>query len=852
MKQGTTFAIEINPKIPRKLIRLEELANNLWYSWDKPTRTLFARLHPGLWDAVGHNPKIFLRRVDEKRMAEAVEDQVFLATYNRVLSSYDTYHNEQPVRRNGAENLKETDLVAYFCAEFGFHESFPIYSGGLGILAGDHCKAASDMRLPFVGVGLLYRQGYFSQLIDREGNQVASYTDSDFDDLPVAPALRDGKEVHVWVDLPGRRVAVKVWRARVGHVQLYLLDTDLEGNSPEDRDIAHQLYGGDRNLRIQQEIILGIGGVRALAELGIKPTVWHINEGHAAFMLLERVRRLVEAKGIDFASALEAVASNTVFTTHTPVPAGHDHFAEGMIAHYFERFCADMKLGRHDLMALGLTPESPEFNMTALAIRGSRYQNGVSRIHGKVSSRICASLWPEVTPEENPMTSVTNGVHVPTFLAQEWADLFDNFFGYEWRNRMTDPDFWSRIDEIPDHLFWSVRQSLKSQMLHIIRHRVSSQHFRNHGSESHLDRVLKFVDSTNPNILTIGFARRFATYKRAALLFEHIDWLREITSDPDRPVLFIFAGKAHPADHPGQDLIRQIHNIARMPEFEGKVLMVEGYDMGLARRLVSGVDVWLNNPVYPLEASGTSGMKAGINGAINLSVLDGWWGEGYDGTNGWAIKPAPVYLDDYQRNREDSQALYEILQDRVLPAYYNRSKLGYSTEWVQLSKRSIASLLPRFNASRMVGEYVTRFYVPASRQGRLYKQNGYENAKSLSAWKSKVRAAWHGVSVRRLDTPLKRIQFGESVRLEVALNLNGLAPEDMVVELMIRRPTKKEISDYLHFSFDFHGMLEGGTEHLFTLDLSPGLCGRLDYKIRVYPWHQLLTHPLEMGLVLWL
>jgi starch phosphorylase len=851
MKQGTTFVIEVNPRIPRKLIRLEELANNLWYSWDKPTRTLFARLHPGLWDAVGHNPKVFLRRVDEKRLEEASEDQVFLATYNRVLSAYDTYHTE-PVRRGPRERLGENDLVAYFCAEFGFHESFPIYSGGLGILAGDHCKAASDKRLPFVGVGLLYRQGYFSQVIDGEGNQIATYTDSDFEDLPVTPALNEnGDEIHVSVDLPGRKVAVKVWQARVGHVMLYLLDTDLEQNTPEDRDIAHQLYGGDRSTRIAQEIVLGIGGVRALKALGLKPTVWHINEGHAAFLLLERVRNLMQNEGLDFLSAVEAAAVNTVFTTHTPVPAGHDHFADDMVWEYFQQMCRDLDIARHELLGLGKTPDAYDFNMTALAIRGSRYHNGVSRIHGGVSANICANLWPQVVPEENPMTYVTNGVHVPTFLAQEWIDLFDNFFGYEWRHRMSDQDYWSRIDDIPDHLFWSVRQSLKSQMLQLVSYRIRTQHFRNHGSEAHLDRLLKNVNTNDPNVLTIGFARRFATYKRATLLFEDLDWLREICSDEGRPVLFIFAGKAHPADHPGQDLIRQIHNIAHMPGFEGKVLLVEGYDLGLARRLVAGVDVWLNNPVYPLEASGTSGMKAGINGAINLSVLDGWWGEGYDGTNGWAIKPAPTYLEDYRRNKEDSQVLYEILQDQVLPLYYNRSKMGYSIDWVKKAKRSIATLLPRFNSSRMVEEYVSRFYLPASIQGRVYAENGYGNAKLLAAWKSKIRNSWSNVSLRRLDTPKKHIRFGDHVRFEVAVNLGGLAPEDVVVELLIRRPTKKEMSDYLHFSFANQGALEGG-EHLFVLDIAPNLCGRLDYKIRVYPWHELLTHPREMGLMVWL
>ncbi len=851
MKSGHTFTIEVNPRLPRKLARLEELATNLWYSWDRPTRTLFARLHPGLWDAVGHNPKVFLRRIDEQRLVDAVDDQVFLATYNRVLSAYDTYHSE-PMRPTGQETLREHDLVAYFCFEFGFHESFPIYSGGLGILAGDHCKAASDMRLPFVAVGLLYRQGYFSQTINSEGQQVATYHDSDFDDLPITPVIQDdGRELHVSVPLAGRQVAVKVWEATVGHVRLLLLDTDLEENRPEDRDIAHQLYGGDRHTRIQQEIILGIGGPRALAAMGLKPTVWHINEGHAAFLILERIRML-RAQGLDFASALEAVAVNTVFTTHTPVPAGHDHFAQEMIEAYFRDFLPELGISQEEFMALGRKDGSPDFNMTALAIRGSRHHNGVSRIHGQVSSRICADLWPQIDPEESPMSYVTNGVHVPTFLAIEWADLFDQFLGYEWRHRLSDTGYWSKIDAIPDHLFWSVHQSLKSQMLQLVRHRITHQHLRNHGSQAHLDRMFRNADPANPNVLTIGFARRFATYKRATLLFENLDWLREILSDTDRPVLFVFAGKAHPADLPGQDLIRQIYHIMHMPEFVGKVLLAEGYDLNMARRLVAGVDVWLNNPIYPLEASGTSGMKAGINGVLNLSVLDGWWGEGYDGTNGWAIKPAPENMDEFRRNKDDSQTLYELLQDHVIPLYYKRDKLGYSPEWVKMAKASIASLLPRFNASRMVGEYVSRFYLPAAKGGRLYAEGGYANARSLAAWKRRVREAWNGVSLRRLDTPKKRIRFGDEVRFEVAVRLNGLQPEDVVVEMLVSRPNKYHAKDLHHYRFSFSTVDAETGEHRFELNLAPSLCGRLDYRIRIYPSHALLTHPLEMGLMLWL
>jgi starch phosphorylase len=849
MNKGTSYTIEVRPKIPPRLKRLEEIANNLWYSWDKPARTLFARLHEGLWDAVAHNPKAFLKRVDESRLLKAADDPVFLGNFNRVLSVFDTYHKE-PLRRDGSEWLRGNDLVAYFCFEFGFHESFPIYSGGLGILAGDYCKAASDMRLPFIAVTLLYRQGYFTQTIDNEGNQRAIYTDSNFDDLPIETVRDEGaRELRVQVPLPGRNVAIKVWEARIGHVSMILLDTDLEENSEHDRDIVHRLYGGDRMMRIEQEIVLGLGGVRALRAMKKNPTVWHMNEGHAAFLVLERMRHLV-AEGLSFSAALEAVAVNTVFTTHTAVPAGHDSFPDSMMLQYLDEYLRELKVDTGELLALGHTAGNSEFNMTALAIRGSRFHNAVSRIHCGVTSRMLAELWPQVHPEENPIGYVTNGVHVPTFLAHEWHEVFDRFLGYDWSNRLSDVEFWKRIDEIPDHLFWSLRQTLKAQMFYTIRARIAAQHFRNNGSEAHLDRLLKLANPTNLNVLTIGFARRFATYKRATLLFENLDLLRKIISD--RPMLLIFAGKAHPADVPGQDLIRRVHAIARDPEFEGRLLLVEGHDLGLTRRLVAGVDVWLNNPISPLEACGTSGMKAGINGTLNLSVTDGWWAEAYDGRNGWAIKPASESLDMAWRQREEAKTLYEILQDQVIPLYFDQGKTGYSEGWVKMAKYSIATLLPRYNSTRMVNEYLKSFYLPATRQYATYSQNERENAKLIAQWKARIRARWSGVKIRRLDDPQRSIVFGEGVRFEVAVDLNGLRPEDVVVELLIGRETKKHnLSTFLRHNFEFQGVVQGG-EHRFAMALTPEMCGKLEYRVRVFPWHQLLTNPLEMGMMLWL
>ena len=852
---GTLFQLEVNPQLPARLARLDELANNLWYSWDRPTRSLFARLDLKLWGAVGHSPKAFLKRVDQRQLDEAAEDPVFLGTLAKVLSAYDTYHDG--LGREHTTQLPAGGLIAYFCAEFGFHESLPIYSGGLGILAGDHCKTASDLNLPFVGVGLLYRQGYFKQTIDGEGRQHAQNSDADFDDLPVTPVLRtDGSDLKVSIHMPGRVVHIKVWSTRVGHITLYLLDTDLEENSPHDRNIAHQLYGGDRTTRLEQEIVLGMGGVRALAEMGLQPTVWHINEGHAAFLVLERARDLIKA-GLDFSGAFEAVASNTVFTTHTPVPAGHDHFAEDIIRRYFEECCHDLGCDIANLLSLGRIDNQPDFNMTALAIRGSRFHNGVSRIHGTVSAEICAGLWPQVEPAENPISYVTNGIHVPTFLSDIWHDTFDRVLGPAWRQRLTDPGCWDEIHAIPDHSFWSVRQSIKAQMLHLVRHRLTQQHVRNQSSQSHIDRLLRLADPENPNVLTIVFARRFATYKRATLLFRDLDRLQRLICNPERPVLFIFAGKAHPADLPGQALIRRIHEVAEMPEFEGHFLLVEGYDLRLARRLVSGADVWLNNPVYPLEASGTSGMKAGINGVINLSVLDGWWGEGYqqdeNGANGWAIKPASAIHDEERHDQEEGRSLYEILQDKVIPLYYARGPMGYSPGWVGTAKRSIATITPHFNSARMVGEYVAKFYAPADHQWRLKSADHFAAASELAHWKQKVRQAWPGIRLRRSDNPQKRMAFGESLRVEVVVQLDGLLPADIAVEMLMARPssnTKSRPPRRLFLEHQGPGLENG--ESIYAINLTPDMCGKIEYRIRAYPHHDLLTQPFEMGMMLWL
>jgi starch phosphorylase len=849
--QGTRFTLEVRPRIPAALGRLEELANDLLYSWDRRVRSLFFRLDNVLWEQCTHNPKVFLRRISQQALDDAVQDRSYMEEYRRVVNGYDAYH-ARGIHPEMAELLDpEDDLVAYFCAEFGLHESFPIYSGGLGILAGDHCKAASDLGIPFIGVGLLYQKGYFNQTIDEQGNQIAHYTHYGVEDLPIVPALaEDGTPLILNIEFPGRTVVTRVWQAQAGHIHLLLLDTDVPENSEEDRSITHQLYGGGSDTRIMQEIILGIGGTRALRHMGKIPTVWHINEGHSAFQIMERCRFHVQ-RGLDFDSALELVAAGTVFTTHTPVPAGHDIFDTGLIAHYFGQYAGDLGIDFDTLCQLGQSGDSGDsFNMTILAIKGSRFRNGVSRIHGTVASGMEGALWPQIPADENPIDYVTNGVHVPTFLAREWVSLFDLRFD-DWQSEMLNTEFWNRIEEIPDYQYWSVRKTVKQQMLEDICQRVHLQHERNGSSHAHTTQVLKAISDPDNDILVMGFARRFATYKRATLLFSDPQRLSALLNNPQRPGVIIFAGKAHPNDKPGQHLIRVIHEFSMRPEFIGKIILLEGYDMSLGRKLVSGVDVWLNTPEYPLEASGTSGEKAAINGAINLSVLDGWWGEGYNRENGWAITPRGIEHDQDYRNREEAQDLLDILEHEVMPLYYDHDGRGYSKGWVQLSKASMKSIIPRFNALRMLRDYVTKFYHPAQQHRKIMLQDAGANARQLAEWKKKVKHCWPGVSIELTDAPPAHAHHDDTLPLRVRTHLNGLSAEDVVVECLVGQASS-ENKFTIAQNASLKAVSQDGDNVQFALDLLPELSGLQYYKIRIYPFHPLLCHRFETGAMIWL
>ncbi|MBL1278591.1 MAG: alpha-glucan family phosphorylase [Ectothiorhodospiraceae bacterium] len=848
---GTRFTLEVQPQLPKKIARLQELANDLLYTWDRNVRSLFYRLDNALWEEVGHSPKIFLRRVSQNTLEAASHDRIFMDDYHRALTNYDAYRS-RPMRSEITQLDPNHDLVAYFCAEFGLHESLPIYSGGLGILAGDHCKAASDLGIPFVAIGLLYRQGYFKQTIDKQGTQAAHYATANFSDLPITPATdAQNKPISVAIQTNGREIHIRVWQARVGRITLYLLDTDHEANHEDDRSITHRLYGGDKNTRIQQEIVLGIGGVRALRALNLRPTVWHINEGHSAFQIMERCRqRINDSNG--FEQAFEQVASGTVFTTHTPVPAGHDIFDRGMIEHYLTEFIRELGINIDQFMSLAdSSGNEGAFNMTALALRGSRFHNGVSRIHGGMASQMESYIWPQIPADENPISYVTNGVHVPTFLAREWVNLLDVRFP-QWRNELNNEDYWHILDEIPDHRYWSLRQSLKTEMLEGVKRRALVQWRRNGCSEAQIKRLLQHIEPSDTDTLIMGFARRFATYKRATLLFADPERLARLINNPERPVVLIFAGKAHPEDHPGQELIKQIHEFSRRPEFEGRILLLEGYDMSLARKLVTGVDVWLNTPEYPMEASGTSGEKAAINGAVNLSVLDGWWGEGFDGTNGWGITPHGPEFDADYRNHEEAQDLLGIIEKEVIPLYYQHNGRGYSEGWVRMSKNSMRTTIPNFNSQRMLMDYIRQFYGPAAKHHANLLKDNAENAHLIANWKRTIAKAWPNVGIRLDNQPPVAVKSGEHMPLRITAKLDGLSATDVMVECLVGTEDKSGNFTVMEsYALKANGKnAEGDT--LFALDLSTKIPGKQIYKLRIYPYHELLAHRFETGYMIWI
>jgi starch phosphorylase len=698
--------------LPRRISRLGELAYNLWWTWTPDAQRFFARIDTILWEKINHNPIRFLKLVDQTRLKEITKDRYALDHYDRIMRSYDDYVNNKATWFNNTHPDYLHRPIAYFSTEFGLHETMPIYAGGLGVLSGDHLKGASDLGLPFVAIGFLYTQGYFSQHISEDGWQEARYTRLKFGELPVLPFVDDqGNPLTVAIELPGRTVDARLWEIRIGRVPLYLLDSDVESNSPADRELTSRLYISDLDSRISQEIILGIGGVRALRALGYNPDVWHMNEGHSAFMVLERIRELVAAGNL-FEKATKDVRSTTIFTTHTNVPAGSDEFPLWLVDKYFSSFWQQLSLTREQFidMARHSLPWGETFSMPILAMSYSTKRNGVSELHGKVARRMWNFYWPDHQEDEVPITHITNGVHTGTWLARRLSNLYDRYLGNGWKDRVDDPETWGKIDNIPDVELWTIRRHLKRKLTIYILERAREQWLQ---ANVHPVQIIASGALLDPYALTIGFARRFATYKRANLIMHDLHRLMEIINQPNKPVQIIFAGKAHPADEPGKLLIQEVYRNVKKAESGGRLVFLEDYDMNLARYLVQGVDIWMNTPRRPNEASGTSGQKAAMNGVLNFSVLDGWWREGYNGANGWVIGDDQDRETNELQDAADAESLYDTLENKIIPLYYtDRSADGLPGDWIAVMKESIQTLTPRFSIQRMLKEYTERMYIP--------------------------------------------------------------------------------------------------------------------------------------------
>ena len=701
-----------NFDLPEKIARLGKLAYNLWWTWRPDAQRLYSWIDPYLWEETSHNPVLFLRKVRRTDVNAVVHDRNYMKHYKKVLREFDTYMEAKDTWYLEHHRELKDRQIAYFSTEFGLHQTLPIYAGGLGVLSGDHAKEASDLGLPFVGIGFFYTRGYFTQHINDDGWQTADEVHVAFEDLPVLPVLEDDDTpMTVSVDLPGRTVLARFWEIRVGRVPLYLLDTDVEGNSENDRRLTARLYSSDLDLRISQEIILGIGGVRALRKLGYKPDVWHMNEGHSAFLSLERAFEFVE-QGFSFDEAVELIRSSTLFTTHTPVPAGSDEFPLWLIDKYFAEWWPKLTLDRESFINLARHKVSwgETFSMPILAMRMAEKINGVSELHGQVARKMWQFLWPDRKEYDVPISYITNGVHTGTWLARSMGILFDEYLPEGWRTNLDDPEMWEDVLNIPDETLWEVRRHLKRKLVAYMRERARQQWLKD---TIHPVQVVAAGALLDPYMLTIGFARRFATYKRAGLILKEFDRLLAMVNKPNMPVQIIFAGKAHPADEPGKLLIQEVYRKVKKAETGGRLVFLEDYDMNLARYLVQGVDVWLNTPRRPNEASGTSGQKAALNGVLNFSILDGWWREGYNGRNGWAIGEDKQYDDPNLQDAEDLSSLYDILEKEIIPLYYDRSSgMNMSVEWVRKIKECIRTLAPRFSMSRMVKEYTDELYLP--------------------------------------------------------------------------------------------------------------------------------------------
>ena len=849
----------VQSQTPEQLEGLERLAKNLWWSWNYEATQLFASIDEKKWLALGHNPIALLDQLDQDDYTKLINDTAFMERLKQVLDRFDAYMAE--------EKKPGQPRISYFCMEYGLHASFKLYSGGLGVLAGDFLKEASDENIDMIGVGLLYRYGYFRQGLSHYGEQLAHYDPQRFTYLPIEP-VRDasGTWIKIEVALPERMLYAKLWKASVGRISLYLLDADIEENQETDRVITHQLYGGDKENRLKQEILLGIGGIRAINAMGIERDVYHLNEGHAAFIGLERLRNYVQS-GLSVSEATEVIRASSLYTTHTPVPAGHDSFVESMMWPYFSAFASSMNMPWEKFIAFGRTRADnyeEEFSMSHLAAKLSQQVNGVSRIHGKVSCDMFQHLYPGFEPEELHIDYVTNSVHYPTWTAPDLQELYQKTFGKDFLQHQSDPNIWEKIKQVNDEELVTIKRQQKKNLIDMLKVRLEKNMQLRHESPH---KVMQTLNALNEKALLFGFARRFATYKRAQLLFTDIERLARIVNKPEHPVQFLFAGKAHPADQGGQALIQRIMEVSGRPEFIGKVIFLEDYDMELASALVKGVDVWLNTPTRPLEASGTSGMKATMNGGINFSVLDGWWAEGYRPDAGWALPEERAYDNQDVQNELDAATIYAVLENEIVPEYYEKNKAGISERWVTRMKNTIANIAPQFTMKRMMDDYHNKFYHKLQASHQTMRADDYQQAKALAQWKAKVSRVWDQISVVQRDVynfANDPLPLGESFKAEIVLDIRDLKPEDVGVELLIAKQHQGKHDIILVKEFKKEKVSSKTLVTTEEEEEEPGqlvkyICnekitfsGVYDYGFRVFAQHKALAHRQEFSLVKWI
>src|SRR6266513_1657207 len=841
----------VTPILPPALEPLREMSFNLWWTWEPDARRLFRHLDHELWARTNHNPIRMLQLSRQSRLEELAQDKNFTRELKQVFEEFEKYLGRHDTYGKTGAGGAIKNPIAYFSAEFGFHESIPNYSGGLGILAGDHCKSASDLDLNFVAIGLLYRHGYFRQQIDKDGVQAAINLNQNFYHLPIREARRGEMKLLISVLILDREVFARVWELRVGRVNVYLLDTDIPENNPEDRRITAELYGGDLEMRMRQEIVLGIGGVKALKALVIDPEAFHMKEGHSAFLALERIRRKVVEKKLEFYSALQIVASANIFTTHTPVPAGNDSFPREMMREYFGDFAKELGIPFDELFSFGQTrvDRSDPFSMTILALRMSRHSNGVSKLHGEVSRSLWRDVWNGSPAHEVPITSVTNGIHTKTWMAPEFSALYRKYLG-EWDEHITEPEFWRGVSDIPDAELWETHQQLKHRLVEFVRERVRIRRERIGDSPEAIRNVNQILD---PEILTIGFARRFATYKRGALLFSDKERLHRLLNDTTRPVQFIFAGKAHPRDEAGKALIQEVYKFSREAGFENRVVFLEDYDSYIARRLVQGVDLWLNNPLRPMEASGTSGMKCSPNGGINLSVLDGWWHEGFNGINGWAIAAEVNDGTVEFQSAVDANSLYQLLENQIIPLYYAKPDGKLPLAWLQLMRESIRSVTPVFNTHRMVKEYTEQLYIPAAKSYENFSRDGCGAATHLSQWKTQIRKDWPEVKISDVQIGNKdrqNILVGESLQVSAHVHLGDVDPNHVRVEAYHGEADNGGIKNPSVSILNASGR-NGDGSYLYQGSVPASESGAYGFSVRVLPTHPNLMQSHELRLIAW-